>query len=79
MAKILTGTVVSARSTNTITVSVETKLRHPKYQKVITRHKKFRVHSTRGDVKIGDMVAIAETRPISKNKHFTLVDRVIKK
>lgn len=79
MAKILTGIVVSARSANTITVSVETKLRHPKYQKVITRHKKFRAHSTREDIKIGDVVDIRETRPISKNKHFTLVDKVLKK
>jgi small subunit ribosomal protein S17 len=73
MAKLITGTVVSTKMNNTVVVLVERKLRHPTYQKVIIRHKKFKAHCEDKNVKIGDMVTIAETKPISKTKFFIVM------
>jgi len=75
MKKILQGEVVSNKMTKTVVVRVERKTRHPKYQKVIIRHKKYKAHNEEMKLEIGDVVEIEETRPISKDKHF----RVIKK
>lgn len=73
MAKEITGTVVSTKMQKTIVISVERKLRHPVYQKVITRHQKIKAHNELEGIQEGDMVTIAETRPISKDKHFIVV------
>ncbi len=75
MKKILTGKVVSMKMTKTVVVMVERKFRHPVYHKVIVRHKKYKAHNEKLDLKLEDMVQIEETKPISKDKHF----RVIKK
>lgn len=75
MKKILQGEVVSNKMTKTVVVRVERKTRHPIYQKVIIRHKKYKAHNEEMKLEIGDIVKIEETRPISKDKHF----RVIKK
>lgn len=72
MAKILTGTVVSTKMNNTILVEVVRRTPHPLYKKLIRRTKKFKVHAIDGSVKIGDVVAIIETRPRSKDTHFAL-------
>jgi len=74
MAKVLTGKVVSTKMQKTIVVDVERKLRHRLYRKVIVRHKKYKVHNENKDVKIDDMVKIREVRPISKEKHFELIE-----
>lgn len=76
MKKTLIGKIVSDKMTNTVVVVVEKKFRHPKYQKVIVRHKKFKAHNESKDFKVGDVVVIEETRPISKDKHFIVVKKV---
>lgn len=69
----LQGTVVKAAMQKTVTVKVTRFVKHPKYQKYQTLTKKYKVHDEDGSAKVGDKVTIVETRPISKDKHFTLV------
>jgi len=78
MSKILTGTVISTKMQKTVVVKVERKFRHPLYEKVITRHKKYKAHNEDFDLKEGDLVKIIETRPISKDKHFKVVEKLSK-
>jgi len=59
----------------TVTVKVTRFEKHPKYQKYQTLTKKYKVHDENGTAKVGDKVTIMETRPISKDKHFTLVTK----
>ncbi|TPE58010.1 30S ribosomal protein S17 [[Mycoplasma] falconis] len=72
--KTLVGTVVSTKNNKTITVVVETYEKHPLYSKRFKKSKKFAVHDERNEAKIGDVVKIQETRPLSKTKHFRLVE-----
>lgn len=74
MSKQLTGTVVSTKMDKTIVVRVERKFRHPLYRKVIVKTKKFKAHYEGSGLKEGDSVIIAETSPISKEKHFIVVE-----
>ena len=74
MTKILSGTVVSNKMKDTIVVSVERYEKHPRYFKFIKRRKKFKAHNPGNTAKIGDRVKIIETRPISKDKHFKLIE-----
>lgn len=76
MAKILKGKVVSTKMQKTIVVEVERVFRHPLYKKVVRRHKKYKAHNEKFDLKIGDVVKIKETRPISKDKHFAVTEKV---
>ncbi len=71
----LRGKVVSTKMTDTITVAVERYVKHPKYKKYLRRTKKFLVHDQGNTAKVGDVVEITETRPISKRKSFTLVTK----
>ena len=71
--KILEGTVVKAAMKDTATVEVESYVKHPKYKKYMRRSKKFLVHDEGNTAQVGDKVSIRETRPISKRKHFILV------
>ena len=72
-AKTLRGTVVSDKMTNTVVVAVDRFEKHPKYGKFIKMRKKFKAHDVGNTKKIGDKVEIAETKPISKDKHFIVV------
>ena len=74
--KILLGEVVSNRMQKTITVEVERRVRHPIYERVIKRSKKFHAHDEQNQCKIGDIVRIAETRPLSKTKRWRLLEIV---
>jgi small subunit ribosomal protein S17 len=76
MKKTLVGKIVSDKMTKTVVVEVTLKFRHPKYQKVITRHRKFKAHNEQEGLKVGDEVVIEETRPISKDKHFIVIKKV---
>ncbi|MBI3620507.1 30S ribosomal protein S17 [Candidatus Roizmanbacteria bacterium] len=76
MKKTFTGTVVSTKMQKTVVVKVVRKFRHPLYRKVIVRHKKYKAHNEKLDVRVGDMVTIRETRPIAKDKHFIVVEKV---
>ncbi len=71
--RVLRGTVVASKMTDTITVAVERYVKHPKYKKFMRRTKKFLVHDKGNTAKVGDVVDIKETRPISKRKSFELV------
>ena len=72
----LVGKVVSAKNDKTITVLVETYKVHPKYHKRVRSSKKYHVHDEKNIAKVGDTVRIAETKPISKTKHFYLKEIV---
>lgn len=68
------GVVVSDKMTKTITVKVNRKVKHPKYGKFVNMSKKYSVHDEKNDCNIGDTVRFMETRPISKNKCWRLVE-----
>lgn len=72
MAKTLKGTVVATKMQNTAVVEVSWKAPHPLYKKLLKRSKKHKVDTTGFEVKVGDVVTIVETKPISKDKHFKL-------
>ena len=70
------GTVVSDKSDKTIVVKVDTIKAHPRYKKVVRRSKRFHAHDEHNAAKIGDVVKIIETRPISKTKNWRLAEIV---
>jgi small subunit ribosomal protein S17 len=72
------GTVSSDKMEKTITVSVETVKQHPLYKKTIRTSKKYMAHDENNEAKTGDIVKIMETRPLSKNKRWRLVEIVRK-
>ena len=72
----LVGKVVSSTNDKTITVLVETYKVHPLYHKRIKSSKKYCVHDEKNIAQVGDTVRIAETKPISKTKHFYLKEIV---
>ena len=74
----LTGVVVSDKMEKTIVVNVERSIRHPLYKKVLRRSKRYQAHDDTGTAKQGDTVEIIETKPISANKRWALV-QVLKK
>lgn len=69
----LTGKVVSNKMDKSITVLIERRVKHPVYGKYLTRSTKLHAHDENNVCKEGDVVTIAETRPISKTKSWTLV------
>ena len=71
--KVQIGKVVSDKMDKTIVVAVETYKKHPLYGKRIKYTKKFKAHDEQNEAKIGDIVRIMETRPLSKDKRFRLV------
>ena len=71
--KTLTGTVVSAKAKDTVTVAVNRYVKHPKYGKFMKKTKKYLVHDEGNTAKEGDKVTIVSCRPMSKMKKFTLV------
>ena len=66
------GKVISNKMAKTIVVQVERRFPHAKYKKVITAHAKFYAHDEKGEAKVGDLVLIRETRPLSKLKRWRL-------
>ena len=68
------GVVTSDKMAQTITVSVTRRVPHPKFRKIIKRTSKFYAHDEKGEAKVGDKVRISETKPISKNKRWRLVE-----
>lgn len=71
--RILQGVVVSDKQDKTVVVSVERQVRHPVYKKFIKRSKKYAAHDENNQFKIGDVVRIEESRPISKTKTWTVL------
>ena len=72
------GTVTSDKMDKTVVVIVERKIKHPKYGKFIKRSSKFFAHDEKNEAHTGDLVRISETRPLSKNKCWRLVEVVEK-
>ncbi len=80
MAKRMTGIVVSNAMNNTVVVRVEQKRRHSLYKKVVRSHRKFFAHVVAGELPtIGSQVTIVETRPLSKQIHFAVEKKELKK
>ena len=74
--RVLTGTVVSDKTDKTVVVSVERRVKHPLYGKIIKRSKKYHAHDEGNAFKEGETVRIEETKPISKLKTWTVLGRV---
>lgn len=72
--KTRTGKVVSDKMDKTIVVAIETRVKHPLYKKIMKRSTKFKAHDENNSAKIGDSVKIMETRPLSKDKRWRLVE-----
>lgn len=70
------GRVVSDKMDKTIVVAVETKVRHPLYGKTMNRTTKFKAHDENNEANMNDRVLIMETRPLSKDKRWRLVEIV---
>ena len=68
------GVVVSDKMQKTIVVQIQQKARHPFYGKVVSKANKFKVHDEKNQAKAGDRVRIVETRPLSKDKRWRLVE-----
>ena len=74
--RILEGVVVSDKNDKTIVVKVERRLRHPVLKKTVRLSKKYHAHDEKNDAKVGDVVRIEETRPLSKQKRWTLLEKL---
>ncbi len=72
--KVREGVVVSTSMLKTAVVRMKRRLRHPVYGKYVTQHKKFYVHDEGSECRVGDLVRIMETRPLSKLKRWRLVE-----
>ena len=72
------GKVISNKMAKTIVVEVERRFRHARYKKVVTAYSKFYAHDEKGEAKVGDLVIIRETRPLSKLKRWRLTQVVEK-
>jgi small subunit ribosomal protein S17 len=70
------GRVISNKMAKTIVVQVQRRFPHPRYKKVITAYSKFYAHDEKGEARVGDVVLIRETRPLSKLKRWRLTQVV---
>ena len=78
MRKTRTGVVVSDKMDKTIVVEIRTRVRHPLYGKIMNRTNKIKAHDENNECGIGDTVRVMETRPLSKDKRWRLVEIVEK-
>ena len=78
LRKVMTGTVVSNKMDKTIVVAVETSVKHPIYGKIVKRTYKLKAHDEENVCQIGDKVKVMETRPLSKDKRWRVVEIVEK-
>ena len=76
--KTRTGVVVSDKMDKTVVVAIKTKVRHPLYGKMVNRTRKFKAHDELNECGIGDTVKIMETRPLSKDKRWRVVEIIEK-
>ena len=72
--KTLVGTVVSNKMEKTVVIRIERRTLHPLYKKYITRTKKIKAHDEGNVCQIGDLVKVIESRPLSKDKHWSLLE-----
>ena len=74
LRKTRTGKVTSDKMDKTITVAIEDHVKHPLYNKIVKRTYKLKAHDENNECKIGDKVRVMETRPLSKDKRWRLVE-----
>jgi small subunit ribosomal protein S17 len=74
--KVRQGLVVSDKMAKTIVVAIERRVPHPVYGKMVTKTKRLKAHDETNSAKVGDTVRIVETRPLSKDKRFRLLEIV---
>ena len=74
LRKTRTGKVVSDKMDKTIVVAVEDDVKHPLYKKIVKRTYKLKAHDENNECKVGDTVKVMETRPLSKDKRWRLVE-----
>ena len=74
LRKTRTGKVVSDKMDKTIVVAIQDNVRHPLYNKIVKKTYKLKAHDEKNDAKIGDTVRVMETRPLSKDKRWRLVE-----
>lgn len=78
LRKTRTGKVISDKMDKTIVVAIETSVKHPLYKKILKRTYKLKAHDENNECKYGDKVRVMETRPLSKDKRWRLVEIVEK-
>lgn len=78
-SKIRIGEVVSDKMDKTVVVKIERRVPHPLYGKTIKKSKKIKAHDERNECKIGDVVKVEETRPLSKEKRWRIIEIIKKK
>ncbi|RMH71007.1 MAG: 30S ribosomal protein S17 [Gemmatimonadetes bacterium] len=76
--KVRTGTVVSDKMDKTVVVNVERRVQHPLYGRIVKRSKRVKVHDEHNQCGIGDRIRIMETRPLSRDKRWRLVEIIEK-
>lgn len=76
--KTMTGTVVSDKMDKTIVVAIEDRVMHPLYNKIVKRTYKLKAHDEKNECSVGDKVRVMETRPLSKDKRWRLVEIIQK-
>jgi len=72
--KVRVGEVISDRMKNTVVVRIKRRVPHPLYGKTVTRVKKVKAHDAKDECKVGDLVKIEETRPLSRDKRWRVVE-----
>lgn len=78
LRKTRTGVVVSDKMDKTVVVAIKERVKHPLYGKIVNRTKKFKVHDENNQCGVGDKVCVMETRPLSKDKHWRVIEIVEK-
>lgn len=78
LRKTRVGKVVSDKMDKTVVVAIETSVKHPLYKKIVKRTYKLKAHDENNECKIGDKVRVMETRPLSKEKRWRLVEIIEK-
>lgn len=78
LKRTLVGKVVSDKRAKTVTVLIERRVKHPIYNKIVLKSSKYHAHDENGDYKIGDVIEITESRPLSKTKNW-IATRLIQK
>lgn len=78
LRKVMVGTVTSNKMDKTVVVSVQTNVKHPMYGKIVKRTYKLKAHDEQNECQIGDKVKVMETRPLSKDKRWRVVEIIEK-
>ncbi|MCI8697476.1 MAG: 30S ribosomal protein S17 [Lachnospiraceae bacterium] len=74
LRKVRTGKVTSNKMDKTVVVAIEEHVKHPRYKKIVKRTYKLKAHDEKNECNIGDTVKVMETRPLSKDKRWRLVE-----